>query len=60
MLLTDLNDKVFELKAKDIKKFHTRHGLKGDFTLIATDFKLYRVKETVPELMKLISEEKKS
>jgi hypothetical protein len=60
MLLTDLNGEVFELKAKDIKELHTRHGVKGDYTLIATEFQLYRVQETVPYIMKLIPQEKRS
>jgi hypothetical protein len=55
-----LNGEVFELEAKDIKELHTRHGVKGDYTLIATEFQLYRVQETVPYIMKLIPQEKRS
>ena len=54
MLLTDLNDEVFEINANDIRELHTRHGANGDYTLIATDTQLYKVKESVPYIMKLL------
>ena len=59
MYLRDTDGILFEITAAEIKDMKTRHGIRGDFTSIVThDNQVFNVEESVPYIMKLISEEK--
>lgn len=58
MLLTDRDGIVFEIDATAIREMHTRHGSKGDFTEVRTDFETFRVQEEVAYICKLVKKEK--
>lgn len=60
MLLTDAESGVvFELDATALREMHTRHGSKGDYSEVRTDFETFKVKEEVPYICKLANKEKR-
>lgn len=59
MLLTDAESGiVFELDATALREMHTRHGSKGDYSEVRTDFETFRVKEDTAYICKLAAKEK--
>lgn len=59
VLLTDAESGVvFELDATALREMHTRHGSRGDYSEVRTDFETFRVKEDTAYICMLAAKEK--